>query len=73
MNKRRWKPKEEEPYFYIEFEWTDMTGKAEIYIEYWEDLRRADFDRIKVGNCFKTKKEAERKLAELKKILASHN
>lgn len=70
---RKWKPKEEEAYFYIEFEYADMTGKAEIFIEYWEDLRRADFDRLKVGNCFKTKKGAKDKLKLLKEMLAANS
>jgi hypothetical protein len=35
---KRWKPKEEEAYFYIEFEYADMTGKTEIFVEYWGDL-----------------------------------
>lgn len=68
---KTWKPKQDEAYFYIEFEYADMTGKAEIFIEYWEDLRRADFDRLKVGNCFKTKKDAKDKLLSLKRLLKS--
>lgn len=70
---KRWKPKEEEAYFYIEFEYADMTGKAEIYIEYWADFSNADSNRLKIGNCFKTKKEAKDKLKLLKEMLAANS
>ena len=64
IEKLRWKPKKGEPYFNIQI----AKGTAEISHYSWDE-DELDKDLYKMGNCFKTKKEAEAKLEQIKKIL----
>jgi hypothetical protein len=57
-----WKPKDEEPYFYI-------SEKMEIWeakycIGWWVDA-----DRVKVGNYFRTEAQAQTALKRIKNVL----
>lgn len=62
--KYKWEPKMGEPYFTI----TTSLGYIEIARYVWND-DPLDTNLYKVGNCFKTKKEAEAKLEKIKKLL----
>lgn len=57
MKAKRWKPKEGGKYWYINTDW----------ITWFNDS--IDRKRHKMGNCFKTKKEAERKRKQILKVL----
>lgn len=60
----RWKPEKYNRYFYIV-----ISGSAtKINNCLWED-DKVDKNMYELGNCFKTKEEAEAKLEEIKKIL----
>ena len=64
IEKLRWKPIKNTRYFYI-----SITGGIAIVDDYtWMD---DDIDRnfYEIGNCFKTKEEAEAKLEQIKKLL----
>ena len=55
-----WKPKEREPYYYV-----DSDGKV---LGDCNSNHRVDEDRICLGNCFKTRKEASHMIEKLKVI-----
>lgn len=58
----RWKPEISHDYYYI-------SGDGHVYDNSWDDSRFVDNGRFEIGNCFKTKEEAER-AAEYLKALA---
>ena len=58
--KKKWKPELEEKYYFI----TDYMNVNYAVHLYWFSEAR-----VKVGNCFKTKKEAQAKLKRIKEIL----
>ena len=61
LEKKRdvWKPQHNEQYFFIkthgEIDWT-----------YWEDDNYFDTERYEIGNCFKTREEAEKAVEKAK-------
>lgn len=55
-----WKPKEREPYYYV--------GNGGIVLEDCNTNHEIDEGRINLGNCFKTKEEAEHMVEKLKVI-----
>ena len=55
-----WKPKEREPYYYV--------GNDGIVLEGCNTNHEIDEGRINLGNCFKTKEEAEHMVEKLKVI-----
>ena len=57
------KPAYSESYFYIL-----IVGKPVVYGALWDD-NNLDLARLKTGNCFATKTEAEAKLKLIKKLL----
>jgi uncharacterized protein involved in tolerance to divalent cations len=57
----RWKPKRQETYYFI-----NEYLKIKSYY-WWEE--REDNELYDVGNCFKTKEEAERALEKFKETL----
>lgn len=63
MAQKRWKPKINEVYYYI-YIYNLLAIGADIN---WGC--RSDKKRIKYRNCFRTKKEARAKLAQIKQLL----
>lgn len=66
IEKLRWKPKYGEDYYRIVF----SLGKLEILHLWWSNLS-VDTNSWQESNCFKTKKEAEAKLKQIKQIFES--
>lgn len=64
IEKLRWKPKYGDDYYRIFFD----LGKWTILKAWWSDMT-VDINCWKENNCFKTKKEAEAKLEQIKKLL----
>jgi hypothetical protein len=64
MNKR-WKPQYDRIYYYISSEY--YTGFI-VRNDSWLDCK-VDYDRFKCGNMFCTKREALKKLRQIKKVL----
>lgn len=66
---KRWKPKEGEHYYHFSI---DNVGRIQFHITQWFNW---DIDKrqYKIGNCFRTRKEAETKLKEIKKLLRGNN
>ena len=62
--KLRWKPKDGEYYFTI----VTSMGNLKIHHYMWTN-DHSDKTIYKIGNCFKTKEEAEAKLEQIKKLL----
>lgn len=64
MKTKKWKPKRFKLYWYI-----DKLGEAKQYV--WENYVNVEDDKIlyKIGNCFKTKKEALAMSKKFKKLL----
>ena len=58
----RWKPEMSNDYYYV-------SGDGHVYDNSWDDSRFVDNSRFEIGNCFKTKEEAE-KVREYLKALA---
>ena len=59
----KWKPEEKEIYYFIHID-TEIESCFNVYgNSYLDEIR------LKIGNCFKTKIEAETKLKQIKKIL----
>ena len=65
IEKLRWKPIEDTKYFHI-----IITGSIAQIDDYIWNNDEVDRDLYKLGNCFKTKEEAEAKLKQIKEILA---
>jgi len=59
----KWKPKEGEEYHYI------MLGECEAGTHKDNNFDNRAVWEKKIGNCFRTKKEAQAKLNQIKKIL----
>lgn len=57
----RWKPEISHDYYYI-------SGDGHVYDNSWDDSRFVDNGRFEIGNCFKTKEEAERVKEYLKAL-----
>jgi hypothetical protein len=57
----RWKPKYVEEYYYL-------SGDGSVGRETFDDEFDIDNDRFEIGNCFKTKEEAERVVEYLKAL-----
>lgn len=64
IEKLRWKPIKDTKYFHIII----AGGTAQVDDYLWKN-DEVDRNYYELGNCFKTKKEAEAKLEEIKKIL----
>ena len=64
IEKLRWQPKRNDSYFNILI----SRGTADISRYLWDD-DELDTNLYKMGNCFKTKEEAEAKLEQIKKLL----
>ena len=65
MKNKPHKPKEGERYWYIEFHLSSFeVGSNQWYKE--NIYAQKDY---KTGNCFKTKKQAQEKLTQIKKLL----
>ena len=64
MKTKRWKPKFTEIYYSIEI----LQSWSHIVTDAWTDLP-IDMRQYESGNCFRTKKEAQQKLKQIKKIL----
>jgi hypothetical protein len=62
----RWKPKNNEKFFYI-----DVFSAYTIESSTWDDTSKIDNDMYKIYNCFKTKKDANYKLKFIKEIMRS--
>lgn len=58
---RRWKPENEEEYYYL-------SEHGEIIVAFWDNYL-IDNDRYAIGNCFKTKEEAEFMVEKLKVLV----
>lgn len=56
-----WKPEMGHDYYYI-------SGVGHVYDESWDDSQFIDRGRFEIGNCFKTKEEAERVVEYLKAL-----
>lgn len=59
IKKLPWKPKNGEPYYYVSWlkscgKWTICAGRTQFLNSYDNDTLRVD-----IGNCFRTKEEAE--------------
>lgn len=66
---KRWKPEAGEKYFYIELGYHEG-----FVIDYrWSGYHSTDIKHYRLGNCFRTRKEAETKLKEIKKLLRGNN
>lgn len=63
--KKPWKPKEGEPYWYVQF---DANNNSIVGTSCW-DQHSFDFTKYIIGNCFKTKEEAEEHIDDVFKIL----
>lgn len=61
IEKLPWKPKEEQTYYYIAWRRIDNTGEWKIRVEttFFTEFSTPDNLRVAVGNCFRTKEEAE--------------
>lgn len=61
IKKLPWKPKEEQTYYYIAWRRIDNTGEWKIRVEttFFTEFSTPDNLRVAVGNCFRTKEEAE--------------
>ena len=57
----RWKPEMEQRYYYV-----CSNGRVSEYV--WLGSQRLDYDRFEIGNCFKTKEEAEKAVEYLKAL-----
>ena len=57
----RWKPEMGHDYYYI-------SGDGHVYDNSWDDSQFVDRGRFEIGNCFKTKEEAERVVEYLKAL-----
>ena len=55
----RWKPEMGHDYYYI-------SGDGHVYDNSWDDSQFVDRGRFEIGNCFRTKEEAERVVEKLK-------
>ena len=58
---KKWKPKKREQYFHF-------IETLRIYSNVWVNWE-IDYDRRKVGNCFRTKSLAQKALKKIKAIL----
>ena len=67
IEKLRWKPKQDEIYFTIV-----INGYGMYISEYTNGEDLYDKNNYKLGNCFKTKEEAEAKLEQIKKLLSEN-
>jgi hypothetical protein len=63
---KRWKPKDGEKYWTINTNYLTLRNPVFV-LEYMGD--KIDFAYWESGNCFRTKKQAERKLKEIKELL----
>lgn len=61
IKKQPWKPKEEQHYYHITWLRIDNTGEWKIRVErtFFTEFSAMDNLRVAVGNCFRTKEEAE--------------
>lgn len=61
IEKLPWMPKEEQHYYYIAWRRIDNTGEWKIRVEttFFTEFSHLDNLRVAVGNCFRTKEEAE--------------
>lgn len=57
----RWKPEMLRDYYYV-------SSSGAVYDNVWSDTPNIDHDRFDIGNCFKTKEEAERVVEYLKAL-----
>lgn len=64
-NGGRWKPERNDKYFY-------MSSHGEVCDDKWEEYEE-DNDRYSIGNCFRTKEEAEFAAEKLKVIAELKN
>lgn len=64
----KWKPKEGEKYWYLHFSAYNLNW-GEILFSKYHDYFLTDFNMVKIGNCFRTKKEAQAKLKEIMELL----
>ena len=64
IEKLRWKPKKDTKYFHIVI--TGGIAQIDDYIWREDGLERSGYE---LGNCFPTRKEAEAKLEQIKKLL----
>lgn len=65
--KKPWMPEDGEIYWYVRF---DENHNSDVIVSYW-DNHSFDFTRYIIGNCFKTKEEAEKHKDDILKILNS--
>ena len=63
--KKPWKPKEGELYWYVRF---DANNNSIVTTNRWSQ-HSFDFTKYIIGNCFKTKEEAEEHIDDVFKIL----
>lgn len=70
MKQRRWKPKDLEFYWTLSFgvRFGSVQATWDFIHATW-DNDRIDKERYRTGNCFRTRKEAEQKLREIKQLL----
>ena len=54
----RWKPETDQKYYYVR-------GDGSVDSDIWDDYFAIDNGRFEIGNCFKTKEEAERAVEKL--------
>lgn len=55
----RWKPGFNQKYYYLD-------NDGSVCNDVWDDAFNVDNDRLKIGNCFQTKEEAEKAVEKLK-------
>lgn len=67
---KKWKPRVGDKYFYIELGYHEG-----FFIDYdrWAGYGSVDTKHYRLGNCFRTRKEAEVVLKKLKKLLRENN
>lgn len=71
IKKLPWMPKEEEHYYYIAWRRIDNIGEWKIRVEttFFTEFSALDNLRVAVGNCFRTKEDAEAQKYEVFKRL----
>lgn len=60
----KWKPKKGQDYWYLNFVYNIV-----FQTSYMPGFRQSDKERIKSGNCFRTKREAVTMLRKIKALL----
>ncbi len=65
MKTKKWKPTCDETYYRI---YIGCFGSGIVQEDVWWNTT-VDNNRLKEGNCFRCKKEAQAKLREIKKVL----